>query len=604
MAQARGAAPELIPESTFDLDRLDFWVGMLLRQSAWVEDVRLVLHGQKQRAVLTAPRLVMTGDERRTHLEGEVFVEGQQDHAIRAVMELQPGASGLGDFSAALQADMRLKSLLGLSEVLGYGSALRLETVSGDARLWGRWHQGALADLRADLEAPLLALRQPTASAEEVPQAIVLKQATASGQWRRDDDGWQAWIETDAQSADWARPEGQRDDAGPAVPRFWEVRSQADGWWLTTSEFDLGALAAWRDRLPLPEALARVIDSLDPRGRVTALGLGREAGHWRARAAATEVAVSPWEQAPGGGPLDVWVESEDLSGHVEFAGRASRLHFPEVFGAPMDLDRARGVIDWAYDGPRSFVSGRDLEVEWNGARVEGGFGLSVGGERRGGFGLQLDFADVDAVDTPLTDWLPVGVLPPALTEWLAEGAAGRVPEGALRLHVPLAREGARPDPTLRLDLGVVDGRLPIAPGWPRLEGIRGHLSVVDEALTARVDAADSLGVEASAGTVTLEEERLAVSGDLAAGGDALRRYLLALPAEGIEAVAPWRAEGRATGRLDLALDLDAPEALTLDIETEAGFARLVHEPSGSPSKASRGRSPGASAASRAAWRGE
>lgn len=572
--------PELIPESTFDLERLDFWVGTLLRQSAWVEDVRLVLHGRKQRAVLTAPRLVMTGDERRTHIEGEVFVEGQQDHAIRAVMELVPGPSGLGDFSAALQADMRLKSLLGLSEVLGYGRALRLETVSGDARLWGRWHRGALADLRADLEASLLALRQPTSRAEEVPQPIVLKQASASAQWLRDDGGWQAWIETDAQSADWARPEGQREDAGPAVPRYWEVRSQEDGWWLTTSEFDLGALAAWRDRLPLPEALARVIDSLDPRGRVTALGLGREAGHWRARAAATEVAVSPWEQAPGGGPLDVWVESEDLSGHVEFAARASQLHFPEVFGAPMTLDRARGVIDWAYDGPRSFVSGRDLEVEWNGARVEGGFGLSVGGERRGGFGLQLDFADVDAVDTPLTDWLPVGVLPPALTEWLAEGAAGRVPEGALRLHVPVAPDEETIDPTLQLDLDVVDGRLPIAPGWPRLEGIRGRLSMVDETLTARVDAADSLGVEASAGTVTLEEERLAVRGDLAAGGDALRRYLLALPVEGMEAVAPWRAEGRATGRLDLALDLDAPEALTLDIETEAAFARLVHEPLG------------------------
>ena len=570
--------PELIPESTFDLERLDFWVGMLLRQSAWVEDVRLVLHGRQQRAVLKAPRLVMTGDERRTHLEGEVFVEGQQEHAIRAVMELQPGPSGLGDFSAALQADMRLKSLLGLSEVLGYGSALRLETVSGDARLWGRWHRGALADLRVDLEAPLLALRQPTSGVEEVPQAIVLKQAAASAQWLRDDTGWQAWIETEAQSADWARPEGQPEQAGPAVPRYWEVRSQDDGWWLTTSEFDLGALAAWRDRLPLPEALARVIDSLDPRGRVTALGLGREEGHWRARAAATGVAVSPWQQAPGGGPLDVWVESEDLSGHVEFAGRDARLHFPEVFGAPMALTRARGMIDWAYDGPRSFVSGRDLEVVWNGARVEGGFGLSIGGERRGGFGLQLDFADVDAVDTPLTDWLPVGVLPPALTEWLADGAAGRVPEGALRLHVPVAPEGEAIAPALTLDLEVVEGRLPIAPGWPRLEGIRGHLAMVDETLTARVDAAESLGVEAEAGQVTLEDERLAVTGELVATGDALRRYLRALPIEGMEALDAWRAEGVATGTLDLAMNLDDPASLALDIETRADFSRLVHEP--------------------------
>ncbi|APE29837.1 DUF3971 domain-containing protein [Halomonas aestuarii] len=570
--------PELVPETTFDLDRLDFWVGMLLQQSAWVENVSLVLHGRKQRAVLTAPRLVMTGDDRRTHLEGEVMVEGQQEHVIRAVMELVPGPSGLGDFSAALQADMRLKSLLGLSEVLGYGDDLRLETASGDARLWGRWHAGALADLRVDLEAPLLALQQPASAGDEAPPAVVLKQVAARAQWLRGEDGWQAWMQGDANSADWARPEGEAEAAGPAVPRFWHVRSQEDGWWLNTSEFDLGALAAWRDRLPLPEALARVIDSLDPRGRVTGLGLGREGGHWLARASATEVAVSPWEQAPGGGPLNVWVESRDLSGHVEFAGTDSELHFPRVFGAPMSLARASGVIDWAYDGPRSFVSGRDLEVEWNGARIEGDFGLSIGGERRGGFGLQLDFADVDAVGTPLTDWLPVGILGPALTDWLANGVAGRVPEGSLRLHVPLAREGEHIESAMQLALDIEEGRLPFAPGWPALEGVSGRLEMDDGMLTARVDAAESLGVEAEAGQVTLEGQRLSVSGELAASGDALRRYLRALPVEGMEAVDTWRAEGEATGTLDLALTLDEPGSLALDIETEATLGRLVHEP--------------------------
>ncbi|MEQ6918370.1 YhdP family phospholipid transporter [Halomonas aquatica] len=570
--------PVLVPETTFDLDRLDFWVGMLLRQSAWLENVSLVLHGQKQRAVLTAPRLVMTGDERRTHFEGEVLVDGQQEHAIRAVMELVPGPSGLGDFSAALQADMQLQSLLGLSEVLGYGDVLRLETASGDARLWGRWQAGALADLRVDLNAPLLALQQTESVADEAPPAIVLKQVGARAQWLRDEGGWQAWIEGDANSADWARPEGELEARGPAMPRFWHMRSRGDGWWLNTSEFDLGALAAWRDRLPLPEALARVIDSLDPRGRVTGLGLGREDGHWLARAAATEVAVSPWEQAPGVGPLDVWVQSQDLSGHVEFVGTDTRLDFPKVFRSPMPLSRASGMINWAYDGPRSVVSGRNLDVVWNGARVEGGFGLSVGGGQRGGFGLQLDFQDVDAVETPLIDWLPVGVLTPGLTDWLAGGVAGRVPGGSLRLHVPLASEGARVEPTMQLALDIEEGRLPFAPGWPALEGVSGRLEMDDGALTARVDAADSLGVEATAGRVTLEEQRLAVSGELAATAEALRRYLLALPVEGMEAVESWRGEGGSTGALNLAMTLEEPGSLALDIESEANFTRLVHEP--------------------------
>ncbi|MDI5889739.1 YhdP family protein [Halomonas rhizosphaerae] len=573
--------PELVPETTFDLERLDFWVGMLLRQSAWVEEVSLVLHGRKERAVLKAPRLVMTGDARRTHLEGEVLVEGQREQAIRAVMELVPGPSGLRDFSAALQAEMRLDSLLGLSEVLGYGDALRLEAASGEARLWGRWHAGRLADLRLDVDAPLLALAQPESTDDEASSpAIVLNRVSARGQWLREASGWQAWLEGDARSADWARPEGNGDAAatGPAVPRYWHARSRDDGWWLNTSEFDLGALAAWRDRLPLPEALARVIDSLDPRGRVSGLGLGREGGDWVARASASEVAVSPWQQAPGGGPLDVWVTSRDLRGHVEFAGRDSQLHFPRVFGPPLALSRASGVIDWAYDGPRSFVSGRELEVDWNGARVEGGFGLSVGGGQRGGFGLQLDLHDVDAIETPLVDWLPVGVLGPELTDWLVDGVAGRVPEGSLRLHVPLSREGVKVEPVLQLALEVEEGRLSFAPGWPAIEGVGGRLRMADGTLTAEVDRAESLGVEARGGEVRLADERLEVSGGLEASAEALRRYLLALPVEGMAAVEDWQGEGRASGTLDLALTLGEPGSLELDIATEADFARLVHDP--------------------------
>ncbi|CAM3554515.1 YhdP family protein [Halomonas lysinitropha] len=573
--------PELIPDTAFDLDRLDFWVGMLLRQSAWVEQLSLVLHGRKERAVLKAPRLVMTGDARRTRLEGEVLVEGRSEQAIRAVMELFPGPSGLSDFNAALQAEMRLESLLGLSEVLGYGDALRLEAASGEARLWGRWNAGRLADLRLDVDAPLLALSQPeTPDDQGSPPAIVLNRVTARGQWLREVSGWQAWLEGDARSADWARPEGNGEETvtGPAVPQYWHARSRDDGWWLNTSEFDLGALAAWRDRLPLPEALARVIDNLDPRGEVTGLGLGREGGDWVARTSATGVAVSPWQNAPGGGPLDVWVTSRDLKGHVEFVGRDSALHFPRVFGTPMTLSRASGVIDWAYDGPRSFVSGRGLEVDWNGAQIEGGFGLSVGGGQRGGFGLQLDFHDVDAIETPLVDWLPVGVLAPEIADWLGGGVAGRVPNGSLRLHVPLYREGERIEPILELALEVEEGRLPFAPDWPALEGVSGRLQLADGTLTAEVDRAESLGIEARAGEVRLAEEQLEVSGELEASAEALRRYLLALPVEGMEAVEEWQGEGRASGSLDLALTLGEPGSLILDIATEADFSRLVHAP--------------------------
>lgn len=562
--------PELFPEAEFDLERLDFWVGVLLRQRAWIEELRLVLHGREARVGLHAPQVLMTGDARHAQLEGEVFLDGDPEASLQAALEILPGPDGFHDFSAALQADMKLDTLIELAAVLTRtDDPLRLAEARGDVRLWGRWHRGALADARLDLEAPRLALRHEA-------QLIALEDVVARGQWLRDDDGWQAWLEGDAGTAAWAEPEEMAVSGGPALPRRWHLRHTGDGWWLNTSEFELASLAAWRDRVPLPEGLTRTIDSLAPRGHVAGLGFGRQNGDWLAQAALHDVELSPWQLAPGGGPLDAWVDVRNLTGGVRFVGSDGMiLTFPEIFPAPLALSHASGQVNWSYDGPRSFVSGRGLRAGWQGAEVEGSFGLAVGGTLRGGFGLDLEFRDIDARERPLQDWLPTGVLAPELSEWLAGGVAGRVPNGRVRLHVPVGREAPAVEPNLQLDLAIDEGRLAYADDWPALEQVAGELRLGLGYLEAEVHHAESEGVTASHGRVSLQDEHLTVQGELAADGEALRRYLLAMPVEGIEAVAPWQGEGRAEGDLTLGLTLDEPDSLALDIETRAAFERLA-----------------------------
>ncbi|MBE0489563.1 MAG: DUF3971 domain-containing protein [Halomonas sp.] len=568
--------PELQPTGELDLERLDFWVGVLLRQRAWVEDLRLVLHGRERRVVLEAPRLLMTGDDRRARLEGEFRLEGDPDAAMQAALEVLPGPMGFRDFNAALQADMKLDSLISLAEVLGRNEPLRLDESSGRARLWGRWQRGELADARLDLAITRLAVSHADDSGDR--HAIELTEVEGRGQWLRRNDGWEAWFEGDAVSPESAEPDALEALWGPALPHRWQLAGDADGWWLDTSGFDLGSLAAWRHRVPLPEALARAVDILDPRGQVNGFRLGHRDGQWLARAALSGVEVSPWGQAPGGGPLDMWVEARDLTGRVRFAGaQGATLDFPSLFAAPMELDHATGEVLWTYDGPRTLVSGRELRVGWNGAEVEGDFGLSAGSGARGGFGLTLGFTNVDALESPLEAWLPVGILGEELREWLG-GVEGRVPQGSLRLHVPLAGGAERVDPSFGLELAIEQGRLAFDPAWPALTNIEGRLSLQDTTLEASLDRAESLGVTARNGQVRLADERLEVEGELVASGEALRRYLLAMPVEGIEAVADWQAEGSVEGRLALALPLGEPGGLDLVIDTEAALPRLEYRP--------------------------
>ncbi len=562
--------PEFMPKGEFDLDALDFWVGVLLRQRAWAEDVRLVLHGQQERVEMHAPRLLLTGDDRHAHLEGEVHLEGQDEPSLLAALDVFPGPGGLRDFSAALQADMKLDTLIALAGLFAFDDPLRLEEAQGDARLWGRWHRGSLADARLDLDVPRLALRRGG-------DLILMEPFKARGQLLRSEDGWEAWLEGDAEATDWAEPTSLAATPGPALPRYWHLRHDADEWWLNTSEFDLASLAAWRERVLLPEGLTRVIETLDPRGLVTGLGVGRENGSWVARAAVHQVAVSAWGEVPGGGPLDAWVEARDLSGRVHFVGVDDPVfELPRIFADPMALSHASGVVSWSYDGPRSFVSGRRLKAGWQGAEVEGGFGLVVGGELRGGLGLDLQFRDADALERPLMDWLPVGVLGDELEEWLAAGVAGHVPRGTFKLHLPLFR-GEEPVPaSMALDLDIEHGRLPFAPGWPALEQVEGRLQLGIDTLDADVHYAESLGVEGRRGRVTLVDDHLEVTADLMADADALRRYLGAMPVAGLQQVDAWRGVGGATGELVLGLPLGEPADMALDLEATVALEQLTH----------------------------
>lgn len=566
--------PELL-EGEFELEQLDSWVGLLLRQRAWVEDVKLVLHGRERRVAMLAPRLLLTGDERRAHLEGEVHLEGQQEASLQAALEVFPGPGG--EFSAALQAEMKLDALLDLAEVFIPDDPLRLLDASGDVTLWGRWQRGTLADVRLDADIPRLALSRGD-------EPIVLEAFKARGQWLRNEDGGEAWLQGDVSAADWAKPSELASEREPALPHFWYLRHDDDGWWLTTSRFELASLAAWRERILLPEGLVRTIDTLQPRGLVSGLGVGRRNGEWLARAAVHRVEVEPWDQVPGGGPLDAWVEARDLSGSVEFVGVGEpTLKLPQLYPSPLALSHASGEVRWTYEGPRAFVSGRNLQAGWQGAEVEGGFGLAIGGEMRGGLGLDLSFRDVDALERPLADWLPVGVLGEELDTWLAAGVAGRVPAGELRLHLPLRHGGSDVQPRLQLDLEVEDGRLPFDPQWPVIESLEGRLRAGIDTLEAEVHQAESLGVQASSGRIELADEELRVTGDLSADGDALRRYLQAIPVEGMQRVEDWRGEGRAEGRLDLFTRLGEDEdEFRLDIETDVAMERLVYLPLGVP----------------------
>ncbi|MGC3872026.1 YhdP family protein [Halomonas sp. GXIMD04776] len=564
---------ELVPEPGFDIRTLDEVVGIMLRQQAIVENLRLVLHGIDDTLTLTAPRLLMTGDGKRAHVEGKLFVEGEKKNAIEAVLEVLPGQTEWADFNAALQARADLGVMSRLGALLTRQQDAHLGQIDGQATAWGRWHEGRLEDARASLNIDRLALNGDT-------QTLVLNDISARAQWLRGErDSWQAWINALSMT----------DDQGGAspLPERLHVEGDNGSWQLRSAPFDLGLLARWLERLPLSKSLGQTLATLEPSGQVAGLELARREGNWQARAALQDVALSPWQGAPGGGPLDAWVQVSDGRGSVRFAGQTGMtLAFPEVFAAPLELSEARGEVDLAFDDGTLSLGGEDLTLTWRDAKVKGGFRFVSPRQAPPELELSLDLQNVNAIDTPLMAWLPVKVLDPELREWLSGGIAGRVPTGSFYLKQTLdgdledmnrqTPDDDEPfDGELRLALQIEQGRLPYDPEWPALENVSGELTLHNENLQASVAHAETHGLVSEGAEVALENEQLSVQAPINGSSQALLDFLGASPIEGAEAFASWRSDGTVSGQLDLAVPLEDTDALRLDVTARADVPRLI-----------------------------
>ncbi|MEA2118327.1 YhdP family protein [Halovibrio sp. HP20-50] len=568
--------PLLAAEPEVDLAAIDDWTGLILRQRLWADDTRVVLHGQHNKVMLHAQTLLLSGDERRTRLEGAINIaeslEKAREEPLPAAeikVEMQPGQHGFRDFSAALQLDIQLDQLVVLADMFRPDHAAYLEQAGGSARLWGRWRAARLEEARVAVDIPQLTLRHQV-------QYAVLRDIEANGLWQRDGEGGEAWLSGDADSVEWAQPAGG--NVGPALPRHWHATHQPGSWEVRTSAFELASLTAWRDYVLLPESVTRVLQTLAPRGQVQGLHVGQQDGHWGVNAAITGLKVSPWQQAPGGGPLDAWVQARDLRGRVLFSSNGdSTLYFPRFFATPMQLRRAEGEVEWVYDGPNTMVSGKRLSADWDGAQVSGGFGLAMANQR-GHFGLDLDFSDVDALERPLAQWLPLNVMDDKLREWLLNDIGGYVSEGSLQLSQPLGNSVTADDMTATLALAVTQGHLPIAPGWPRLNEVEGRLKWHNRVLEAEIDNAQSHGITASEGEVVMENETLNLSGQLQAEGRALTSFLQAIPEVDLSQLSDFSLTGDVNGDIALALPLETPEALQLEINAQPRFSEVVYLP--------------------------
>ena len=352
---------------------------------------------------------------------------------------------------------------------------------------------------------------------------------------------------------------------------------------VSANRLDFAALAALAAYLPLDAGVRERLARFAPAGRVEDLRLGwrGEPGapsHWSLAARFEGVGLLAGEGLPGLGGLSGSIEGDADSGRFRLAGAGMHLDLPMVFDpGRLDFDRLRAEGSWQRRSGRLEIAldGAEFDNADAAGTASGRYWPATGGP--GEIDLQARLSRAEA--TAVWRYLP-RVVNAHTREWVQQGirSAG-VPEARLRLRGKLDdfpfRDGSG---QFLVTVGVADGVLDYAPGWPGIEGIQGEVRFEGPGMRINAARARILGVELADVVADVPDLDAKPSQIMTITGRALGptaeflRFVSTSPVsrriggftDGI------RAEG--SGELDLKLVMPLRDTLETEVEGEFRFA--------------------------------
>lgn len=328
----------------------------------------------------------------------------------------------------------------------------------------------------------------------------------------------------------------------------------------------------------LPEELSvrRVVKDLKIRGGVANFEVW---GEWRDASLAHllgrfDVQDPALAGARVAGNLDGHFRFDGDSGQLALIGGDLAIHYPDWFAAPIGLDRARADLDWRREGERLVLRSPSFRLRNEALDLGGRFALRTrglqGGTQSPFLDLRLDVKEFDAAS--IKDYLPVGIMPYGLYEWLNRAVVqAHVKRGELLFQGPLQDfPFERGEGVFEARLQAEDGVLDYKQGWPRLEALRGEVTFRGKGLMAEIDTGRVLDAEIKTATIGIEDLRRPIleihglgRGPLSDVFRFLRASGIAGPDTPLDALTP---AGPSELTLDLRLpvikEIDAPKTIT------------------------------------------
>ncbi len=340
-----------------------------------------------------------------------------------------------------------------------------------------------------------------------------------------------------------------------------EWNRRGDQWQGRIQGLRIQDMAVWG--LPwLDEPARQWLAALAPRGDLPELTVQTAAaGSYAITASLREAAFRPAHDLPGFDPLTGTLELTSDQGRIVLDSRKIRVDTAGLLRAPVTLDTLTGTVNWtrAGDGWRLTSAGLEFANADLKARVWGDVTIPASGAPV----LDVHARYRDVKISAARRYLPVTVIPPDGVAWLDRAlVGGQIPagEGVLRGPAP-AFPFDRGEGLFETHFQIEGAVLDYAPGWPRLEAVRGTVRFRNRGLQVDIDAGRLLDAEVEEATARIEDLDKAVvrvKGSVKGPGASLWRAFQASPVgqDLGEDLPELRIGGANTLDLDLTIPLD------------------------------------------------
>ncbi len=507
------------------------------------------------------------------------------NNGLRHKLSLSTNIGSQGDESVHLIADLLQKDANSLAmsgefyfrcEGLVLGGRLAewvqppytLDEGELQVELWGELEQGVLHKLQGSARLDDFRITGPGR-----PQPFDLDQFSTVFNWQRLDDGWQLELDrlevkqshgrwpTRQLSIAWRSPQQQQ--------RYFQLR--ADSLSLMELSDFLSIL-----KLPNPE-LHAALQGLSPQGKLYDLEFGflkPQKGEisWQLKGRIDDYTHQPWQDIPGLSGLTLAFDGDQAGGRLAIDCSSLMVDYPHLFRRPLQAQSVSGDFVWNFDlqnglhlnSGRLQMSSRDVQTL---SRID----LQIPLSGRDLFiDMQTDFWDADA--SRKSDYLPVGIMPDKLVEWLDRSlVSGYVKSGSFLLYGPISEFPFRQQQgRFEVWFGVEDFILDYMEEWPRLSEGVAEVHFINNALQVKLH--DGLLLDSRLHDVDIEIEGLRDASPVKIRGTATGplQDLMAILGETplrsdfhafVDAVA---VKGETRTRIDLAIPLKQRDRLKIE----------------------------------------